>query len=815
MKRTKKRNWSWWVVGTIGTVVILLAVSQPLLGTFVQRKLVSTVEERTNATLQVGSVTYLPPYGIRVTDAEFTVPDAAAPSGRVEMLKVKRLELRLAKLPLRPGPLVIERVLIESPEVRLVKTDKGLLGLDGIVKPEDRDEQKIKKKLSEVFELRRLTIEDGSVVYEDRTEPDAVPVAWRDLNVSTETRPTSGAIYAYDFSGQQGELASVKSSGTFDIDNLILDAKSLALNVRVDRDATESTVPAPVQKLLAKYAVEGKLGVAGRGRVPLKELGKAEYQFDLALDDGRGRVPKVGQPIDALAARVRVTGRAGEPVSTLLALEAVSGPNVLHVDDGEVLVDVAKGEWDVRRLGARVDASAVGVRPFQMPASAPAAQKKLRAGGVLELTAAGTGPLEFKSLADFRERVRFEVVATANDFHAQPPGFDVPVRLVTGAPIVANQDGIRVSNVTGRYGYDQFQVTTLWVPFRDLPRVLRVEQITATATFDRNTPGYPGKLGEWRERVNPLGPFHIGGTASYDRERTPKLDYHLLVHSDRGAVELVHEDRRIMVTRIQADGVVDPGVARLDYCEANVFGGVVSATGEARFGKGQLDWSAAGTVKDFDLRTAVQALTGKEMDTEKLAGQVFLRFDMAGGKTPESVKGTGEARLFNGRLFEVPVLSDVLDRAGLGKGLTGSEAAATFAVADSRVLVRRAALGSPAIGVQGHGTVGFDQSLDMRIIVAPLGQWMDRLKQTGVPFVSKALGQVAGAVQGVVNAAASTLLYEFHVTGTGREPKIRPVPAPILSKGAAAIFGKMMGAGEKAEETLAEEMKRIEEEEGK
>jgi hypothetical protein len=812
----------------VAVIVVLLVVAPPLLGSFIKGKLVDTVEQRTDATLRVGSVTYLPPYGVRVEDLSFDVPDPEK-GGEVEMVKVKRLELKLAKLPLRPGPLVVESLTIESPAVRLIQTKEGLLGIGGLVKNGQEAAERVKKRLSEVFELRHLSVTDGSFAYEDRTAPGSVPLVWRGLDVSTETRPKSQGVYAYDLNVANGKLATLKSSGTADIDNLVVDAQSLALDVRVTEGGTESAVPAQVQRLLAKYDVRGDLSVDGHGRVPLRDLNESAYRFDVALDDGRGVVPKFPRPIDRLTARVRVTGEAKKAVSTLVALEAVSGRDVLHVDEGRVAVDLARQAWDLKRLDLRLDARAVGVRPFDAPATTRAAvaaavpstapgkqtpQEKLRAGGKLELTAAGSGPLDVRSLEDFRRRVKFEAVATATDFHMQPPGFPAPVELVTGSPIEANQDVLRVSNLTGRYGFDQFLLTTLRVPLRDLPRVLRVEQLSASATFDRQSPAYPGKIGEWVKKVRPEGPFEVGGTAMYDRgaPEGKRLDYHLLLHSDRGAVEWTDKDMRVPVTQIRLDATADPAQARLEYLEANVFGGVLSVTGSA-VPTGDLRWQGKGHVRNFDLRTAVQMLTGKQMDTEKLAGQASVRFDMSGGKAPESVAGSGAARLVNGRLFEVPVLADVLGRAGFGRGLVANEAAATFDVKDATLFVRQSAVGSSLVGVAGHGTVGFDKSLNLDVVVAPLGQWKDRIKKTGVPIVSRALGEVAGVVQGVVYTAASTLLYEFHVGGTADQPKIVPVPAPILTKGAASIFGSMLGGGKQGA-TLEEQVRQNAAEDG-
>lgn len=811
-----RRRWVWWVAGALGAVALLLIVAWPLLGYYVKQKLIATVEDRTDATLLVGSLTYLPPYGVRVEDVAFVVKDAER-GGEVEMVKVKQLELKLAKLPLRAGPLVVQRVTVDEPEVRLIKTSHGLLGLEGVIRTQHEAAERIKKRLSEVFELRHLAVHDGQFSFEDRTEPGSLPLVWRGLNVNTEMRPKSAGVYAYDLNVENGALATLKSAGTFDIDNVVLDAEKLALDVGVRPGATESALPAQVQGILAKYGVQGKVSVTGRGKVPLKDLHSAEYRVDVALDDAKGEVPGYGHPIDRVTARVRVSGRAGEAVSTLLAMEAQSGPDVLHVDDGNLAVDLDKRSWDLKRLDLRVDASAVGVRPFgtstTAPTSAPSKLKDVRAGGKLELTAAGTGPLEATSTRDFLNKVKFEVVATANDFQVQPPGFKIPVRLVTGAPIVANQNVVRVSNVTGRYGLDQFLVTTLRIPLRDLPRVFRVEEMSITATFDRDTPAYPGIAGEWMKKVRPEGPFEVGGMVMYipGAPRGKQLDYHLLVHSDQGAIEWTDKEMRVPVSRIHTDILADPASARLDYLEANVFGGVLSAAGSATIAGDDIKWQGKGDVKDFDLRTAVQSLTGKEFDTEKLAGRASVRFDMHGGKTPESIQGNGEARLTNGKLFEVPVLADVLGKSGFGRGLVASDAAATFDVGNAKVRVRQAAVGSAVVGVAGHGTVGFDKSLNLDVVVAPLGQWKDQLNKTGIPIVSKALGEVAGVLQGVINTAASTLLYEFHVSGTADEPKITPVPAPILTKGAASIFGTMLGEG-KRDTTLADEVRRNEEE---
>jgi len=103
-----------------------------------------------------------------------------------------------------------------------------------------------------------------------------------------------------------------------------------------------------------------------------------------------------------------------------------------------------------------------------------------------------------------------------------------------------------------------------------------------------------------------------------------------------------------------------------------------------------------------------------------------------------------------------------------------------------------AALSAPVLGVQGSGSVMFDGRLNLRVVAAPLADWKDQMKRTRIPIVSDIAGEVLGGLQKMVNTATKTLLYEFRVTGSTREPKIETVPSPVLTEGVAKLFEKML-----------------------
>src|SRR5262249_30211721 len=124
---------------------------------------------------------------------------------------------------------------------------------------------------------------------------------------------------------------------------------------------------------------------------------------------------------------------------------------------------------------------------------------------------------------------------------------------------------------------------------------------------------------------------------------------------------------------------------------------------------------------------------------------------------------------------------------------TVGDAATVFDVADEQILLRDAAVSAPILGLQGGGDVGLNGSLDLHVVAAPLADWRDRLRDTKIPIVSNVAGEIAGAVQKLLNTATGTLLYEFRVSGNLHEKAIiDTVPAPVLTDTAATVFGRML-----------------------
>src|SRR6478735_4530688 len=93
-----------WLLGILGALLLFWLLAPRLAAPYVQRKLQSMIASKFDAELQMGSLAYLPPFGVRIRDARLIAHDRTRGGQELEVFKVAKLELRLAKLPFGKGP---------------------------------------------------------------------------------------------------------------------------------------------------------------------------------------------------------------------------------------------------------------------------------------------------------------------------------------------------------------------------------------------------------------------------------------------------------------------------------------------------------------------------------------------------------------------------------------------------------------------------------------------------------------------------------------------------------------------------------------
>ncbi|MBY0277449.1 AsmA-like C-terminal region-containing protein [Candidatus Binatia bacterium] len=250
----------------------------------------------------------------------------------------------------------------------------------------------------------------------------------------------------------------------------------------------------------------------------------------------------------------------------------------------------------------------------------------------------------------------------------------------------------------------------------------------------------------------------------------------------------------IVASDVHASIVLGDG--RLDARDvaANVAGGSVRGTLALRWDE-EPSWQASGSAAD--LRLADLARRFPQLGGEGVQGLLSASGSFSGALAARddawlaSLAGSGRMRVREGRFYTIPLVAQLLQQAGLSdQGVTLTEASAVFRVADGDVLLDEAALGSTALGVQGHGEVGFDGRVQLDMVVMPFGSWRSAVERGNVPIVGGALASLAGKAQQLVGKASGAL-YAFRITGTVQDPRLTPVPVPALTKSATDLFGRM------------------------
>jgi hypothetical protein len=757
------------------------------------------------------------------------------------VFKVAKLDLRLAKLPFRKGPLVIQRVEIRDPELRLVFTDEGLLGKVTFARPRESppppppptspppsgEPPPPPAKLSDMFELRHLELSGGKIVVEDRRRSGSVPMVWSDLSLNTETSQTSKSGYRFEVKGHHAGVASLDARGAFDLDEPRLTAEHFALSVATDPKQPTSGLPAQVQDVLRRFQVAGKVSVGGHVDVPLNDWHAATFDVRLEAGEASAKFPTPNGTLDHLVSVVRFRSvqpdKNRRPTGAELIVErfeARGGPSRLALKGAPVLTfDRSRDEWSLKGLDLGVDFGDGSVpTPLQL-------------AGRVDLTANASGPITKPATQTRFEAARYHAAVRPTALRVQPPKWPAPLENLgnAGTRIDVHPGIVVVKNLSGRYGQDEMFLRSarLALPARlgDLKDSIAVEEITGRANFTRPGAPYPGKFGNVMASLQPAGLFEIGGGSFWRIHRVPpaadgtppakprKSDWYFGISTDGGSLTLAKAGN-LVLDRIHGDATVSPMLVDVTRLECALLGGTSTATGKILPQKPFTVENGRIAVRELDLSQLARMLR-PDQPSERLVGRGFLNATFAGSMLTEAqakpdvaLTGGGEFQVIQGDFWTLPVLGDIATAAGKdggrrGNGTTGGpanslgtagEAAGTFRFERGNVVFENAAVSSPALGLIGSGTVGFadDKTLDLRIVAAPLGDWRERIRDTKIPILSNVVGEVAGGLQRLVNTATSTLLYEFRVSGTLKQPKVETVPAPVLTEPAAMLFGKML-----------------------
>lgn len=713
------------------TLVVLLVVAGAgfltlplILEPIVRSKLQAAAAGNLGADLHIGVLDYTFPYGVRARNVRlYSISD------QTEIFSANQIEFALAKLPLGSGPLQIERVAIDHPTVRIVRRVGAQPTTRRLMFPPTM-------KLSDLFRLRTLLIRDGKFQYDDRREPPGTPLVWEHLNTEVRLTPRSGSLYGWEITADSGvsAAADIASSGTIDIDQLVLDVKELGVNAHAGDESSAAALPAQAQQLLKTFEAQGDARFQASAHVPLRNLAAATAQAGLRLTGARATI-------------------RGIPLRGEVQIAA------------QKLADDPKLSLNIVKFMAQFDRGTV---------------ESSRGGAAVDLDSGKTSVNE--------------LVAAVKDVAFTPRGFAQPIERVTGTLHYADGQ-LWSDDLSAQCGGDSIALKSIRAgKSASGSGAVELSEIVAAVDFHQPVGAvYPGAVGRVIEALGPSGAYSVRGKF-VPRHGDTRADYDLLVSTRGGA--MAAGGHRLPLTNIRGEAQVTPQRVIVRRLLANVCDGALAGAGSVALDSSPIRYAAELSLEQIDIGQIAQLYLrpSPSQPAPQLSGRCDASFSARGqGGGAEGFGGHGEMHISEGQLWELPLLKVLVSRVKLAReALTASEAAAMFDIADRKISISKAALNSPALGLQGKGTVDFDGNLDLDIFAAPFGDWERQLRKTNLPLVSDLAGSFAGGVQRLVGAATGQLLFEFQVNGTTREPRIAAVPAPILTEPVAHVLGKMM-----------------------
>lgn len=443
-----------------------------------------------------------------------------------------------------------------------------------------------------------------------------------------------------------------------------------------------------------------------------------------------------------------------------------------------------KGAINVDELHLTIEKLAMAVNvargrpPEELPVVGQDFCREFEIGGNLKIDASADIPLRKIPSSVGRLTINLE------------NGTMVGTKLVADGSIRAVNGLIALDGFNLDCGGDEFKISGARLRLDELDHAITVREIVATLMKSAKGPDYPGEIGDIIDDFRPEGLFALSGTISIDR-KTRKPDLAVMVSSDDAQVFI--GEYRIPVTKIKSDLTIEEDMLTISNIGGQCLGGLVHVDGKLLFDQ-HLTYGGVAYVHDLDLNELAVAVNLPKQQQDNLAGKFDIDLKLAGtAATAEGIGATGTFEINHGKLWEVPVMKQIIDAVPNIRGaLTVGEAAGLFDVKNKQVVVKKAAVSAPAIGVQGSGTIGFDGKLDLAVIVAPLADWKKQIQSSNVPLVGHFIGEVAGTVQKGINTVTQFALYEYRIEGTLENPQRRIVPSPGLTRAGANLFNKMI-----------------------
>ncbi|HEX4795928.1 MAG TPA: AsmA-like C-terminal region-containing protein [Humisphaera sp.] len=750
-------------------LLLAAVIAPPVLKVVIRRQLAGILAENLIGELRIGTISFSWPWTIDVSDASFITK---APGGdSIEMFRVPRLTLQLARSPLGKGPVWVQSATIDRPSIHLILTKDGIVG----VRPTPPSDKPL-PKLSELAVIQHFASSGGEFILDDQTDATSLPMEFSKVELSLDHPGSAVAPYAFTISADGAADGKIRSKGTADFDAYSLDVESCNATLVAGGPARQkSALPAIAQQPLRSLDVVGELAIHASGSVPLLHAQNTRVKGTIDLKNGQlsiGERPARLENVTALISADAPTDILHQNLR-IVALSAAAGDASVHLENAPASLDLANGFWTAHLPAMHL---ATGSNRLTLPENLRELLAQWNVHGTVELEVDASGPLASADAKLYHADLHLK----PNDLTIQPPTMKSPLDRFADTTISLEKGSVILKQFRANCGDDFVFIREAHLNLTELPRKFSIEQAGGAITFGAKHGGYPPEIAEYIDRYDPSGVYFFTGNFSTEsvNDKT-KLDYDIQLQTRRGKVSLI--DRRIPVYNVVSQLRLTPSAIGINSFEADAVGGRLSGSGIIDTGKTpayNLQLSGTG----LDLREVAVRMGTPGHPPALISGRAQLKVQCNGtiplfGSVLDQIKGSGTFEIHQAGLFEVPVLKEIAAKVNSPQAGVVSDAGAQFHVADNKIYVDRALISAPALGVEGTGTVGFDGTVDFHKVTALVGGDWQQNAGGDTPAA-----QVVGGIQKALNNVTRIIWYDVDVGGTINQPLVHATMAPFLTR---------------------------------
>jgi AsmA-like C-terminal region len=364
----------WGAAAILVLLILTCLLFVPIVNLIVRHELVVQVTGLVDGRLELGGVSYKPPFGLTLSNLRL-IPDGANES----FLDIGNIQVSLASLPWG-GPIVVDNLGITDPVVHLVYLPSGQIQFPQLHFKSTQTSGPA-AKTSAVIRLQHGSVQH--VVLELDAQNGSGGAAHSiigQLNTTMELTGNSGADYDVKLSASQPPLLQMDFSGQINVDTGVLTVNTFTLHGQASQ-WNQPPFPPAIAALCTQHNVTGAIDATASGTVPLMDPQSKAASLRLTLNHFQGSCDGVDL---SLAEPAVMTVESGALVSRGLRFDAAGGA---------ILVDsIQLGMWPPYEYGTKLAFEQIDVSKFRRIANLGASGTALSGTAQGTLSASGQLP---------------------------------------------------------------------------------------------------------------------------------------------------------------------------------------------------------------------------------------------------------------------------------------------------------------------------------------------------------------------------------------------------------------------------------------